>query len=92
MAVEIVIPVLGVTVPTGTVLEWRKKEGDRVAKGDVIFVVVTEDVPTEIKSPASGTLARILVAGRRRSPGPDRGRPDHSSRRIHADRLQSSPG
>ena len=61
MATEVVVPMLGITVEKGTILEWMKKEGDPVDKGEIIFIVETEKVTTEVESPASGILAKILV-------------------------------
>ncbi len=61
MAVEIVIPMLGVTVEQGTVVQWLKKPGEKVAKGEILFVVETEKVTTEVESPATGILGPILV-------------------------------
>lgn len=61
MAIEIVIPMLGVTVENGTVQQWLKKEGDQVNKGDVVFIVESEKVTTEVESPGAGTLGKILV-------------------------------
>lgn len=61
MAVEIVMPALGLTVEKGTVIQWFKKEGDFVKKGEVLFEVEADKVTTEVESPASGILSRILV-------------------------------
>lgn len=61
MAIEVVLPMLGITVEKGTIIEWMKKEGDPVEKGEVIFVVEVEKATTEVESPASGILAKILV-------------------------------
>ncbi|WP_051261072.1 2-oxo acid dehydrogenase subunit E2 [Desulfovibrio inopinatus] len=61
MAVEIVIPMLGVTVEHGTVVQWLKQEGDSIEKGEILFVVETEKVTTEVESPASGILGPILI-------------------------------
>jgi pyruvate dehydrogenase E2 component (dihydrolipoamide acetyltransferase) len=61
MAVEVVLPMLGITVERGTITEWLKKEGDPVDKGEIIFIVEVEKATTEVESPAAGTLARILV-------------------------------
>jgi pyruvate dehydrogenase E2 component (dihydrolipoamide acetyltransferase) len=52
---------LGITVEKGTILEWMKKEGDPVTKGEIIFIVETEKVTTEVESPASGILAKIMI-------------------------------
>ena len=60
MAVEIVIPVLGISVTKGKIVEWLKQEGQSVEKGEVLFIVETEKVTTEVESPASGVVAKIL--------------------------------
>ena len=61
MAIEVVIPNLGITVERGKIVEWMKKEGDPVEKGETIFIVETDKVSTEVESPASGILAKILI-------------------------------
>lgn len=61
MAVEVVLPMLGITVEKGRILKWHKREGERVLKGEVLFEVETEKVVTEVESPATGILGRILV-------------------------------
>ena len=62
MATEVVIPMLGVTVENGKIIEWLKKEGDSVEKGESLFVVEADKVTTEVESPAAGILAKILLA------------------------------
>jgi pyruvate dehydrogenase E2 component (dihydrolipoamide acetyltransferase) len=52
---------LGITVERGKIVEWMKKEGDPVEKGEIIFVVEVEKATTEVESPASGILAKILI-------------------------------
>jgi pyruvate dehydrogenase E2 component (dihydrolipoyllysine-residue acetyltransferase) len=61
VATEVVIPMLGITVENGTVIEWLKNEGDPVEKGESIFVVEAEKVTTEVEAPASGILSKILI-------------------------------
>ncbi len=61
MATEVVIPMLGVTVEKGKIIEWLKNEGDSVEKGESIFIVEADKVTTEVESPASGILAKILI-------------------------------
>ena len=61
MAVEVVIPALGLTVEKGTILKWMKKEGDGVSKGESIYEVEADKVTTEVESPASGVLKKILI-------------------------------
>lgn len=61
MAVEVVLPMLGITVERGKIIEWLKKEGDTVEKGEIIFVVEVEKATAEVESPASGVLAKIIL-------------------------------
>ena len=61
MAVEVVLPALGLTVEKGTILNWIKKEGDAVKKGDSLYEVEADKVTTEVESPASGILRKILI-------------------------------
>jgi len=61
VATEVVLPMLGITVEKGKIVEWVKKEGDSVEKGETIFVVEVEKATTEVESPAGGILAKILV-------------------------------
>jgi dihydrolipoamide dehydrogenase len=61
MAIEVVVPMLGITVEKGKILKWMKKEGEFVTKGEAIFEVETEKVVTEVESPGTGVLKKILV-------------------------------
>jgi len=61
MPVEIVMPKLGLTMTEGLIVEWRKKEGDPVKKGDILFVLETEKVTYEVEAPEDGTLGKLLV-------------------------------
>lgn len=61
MATEVVIPMLGVTVEKGKIVEWLKREGEPVRKGESIFVVEVDKATTEVEAPASGILAKILL-------------------------------
>lgn len=61
MDFEVWMPKFGMTMQEGTITQWLKKEGDRVEKGEALFVVETEKVCTEVESPASGILTKIIV-------------------------------
>lgn len=62
MAIEVVIPMLGITIERGKITKWLKAEGDFVKKGEPIFEVETEKVVTEVESPGTGILKKILVS------------------------------
>jgi pyruvate/2-oxoglutarate dehydrogenase complex dihydrolipoamide acyltransferase (E2) component len=59
--VEIAMPQMGISVAEGTIVEWRKRPGDRVEADETVCDVSTDKVEVEIPAPASGTLARIVV-------------------------------
>ena len=61
MATEVVLPMLGITVERGKITQWHKSEGDSVQKAEIIFTVESEKVTTDVESPATGILAKILV-------------------------------
>jgi len=57
----VTMPALGESVTEGTVTRWLKKEGDLVAVDEPLLEVSTDKVDTEIPSPYTGVLSRILV-------------------------------
>jgi pyruvate/2-oxoglutarate dehydrogenase complex dihydrolipoamide acyltransferase (E2) component len=59
--VEVTMPQMGVSVAEGTILAWHKRPGDWVEADETICEVSTDKVDTEIPSPASGRVVRILV-------------------------------
>ena len=46
----------------GRIVAWRKREGDRVRQGEILFEVETDKATMEVEAPVAGTLRRILVA------------------------------
>ena len=62
MAIEVILPKWGLTMEEGTVAEWRKQEGDAVAEDEIIAEVETDKITNELPAPASGIVAKILVA------------------------------
>jgi pyruvate dehydrogenase E2 component (dihydrolipoamide acetyltransferase) len=59
MAISVVMPALEMAQETGKLLAWRKKEGDSVTKGELLFEVETDKTVVEIEALASGILAGI---------------------------------
>ena len=47
---------------SGKIVEWLKKEGTSVRKGEPILVVEGEKTTFEVEAPESGVLTKILVA------------------------------
>jgi pyruvate dehydrogenase complex dihydrolipoamide acetyltransferase long form len=63
MATEIKIPRVGMAVADATIIEWQFKEGDQVEERQVVVVIETEKVRTDVESPATGFLHIILNEG-----------------------------
>ena len=59
MAKEIIMPKFGFTQENSEILEWLKKEGETVEKGDPIAVVSTDKISMEVEAPENGILAGI---------------------------------
>src|SRR6266853_876805 len=59
MAISIVMPALEMAQDTGKLLSWRKKEGERVSKGEPLLEIETDKAVVEIESPGDGILAGI---------------------------------
>ena len=60
-SLEIVVPQVGEAVSQVILLEWFKKEGDTIAKGEPLFEVDTDKAVVEVEAFADGTLIQILV-------------------------------
>jgi len=61
MAIKVAMPKLGLTMTEGTIIEWKKKEGERVEKGEILYVLETEKVTYEVEAPVSGILGKIVA-------------------------------
>ena len=61
MANKVIMPQLGESVVEGTVTKWLVAEGGAVEEFQALLEVNTDKVDTEIPSPASGLLLKILV-------------------------------
>ena len=61
MATPIIMPKFGQMTEESAIIEWRKKEGDKVAKGDILFTVETDKSVMDVESFEEGTLLKIIV-------------------------------
>ena len=59
---SIQMPQLGETIVEGTILKWLKQEGEHIDVDEPLFEMSTDKVDTEVPSPVSGTVTKILVA------------------------------
>ncbi len=60
MSVEVTMPKFGLTMSEANIVKWLKKEGDPIRTGEALLEIETEKVLTEIESPASGIVEKIL--------------------------------
>ena len=58
--IKVIMPQLGMTMKMGTIVEWKKKEGDKVKKDEIIVVVETEKIIRDLNAPQDGILKKIL--------------------------------
>lgn len=57
---EVIMPKLGLTMETGVIEKWHKKEGDKVEVGEALFEVMTDKVSLEVEAYHSGILRKVL--------------------------------
>ena len=60
MAIEIIMPKLGVDMQEGEIIEWKKQEGDFVNEGDVILEMMSDKTSMELEAEESGVLIKIV--------------------------------
>jgi 2-oxoglutarate dehydrogenase E2 component (dihydrolipoamide succinyltransferase) len=60
MIVEVKVPQLSESVAEATLLDWHKKEGERVSRDENLIDIETDKVVLELPAPADGVLVRIL--------------------------------
>jgi pyruvate dehydrogenase E2 component (dihydrolipoyllysine-residue acetyltransferase) len=61
MVRPIVMPKLGQSEEEATLVQWLRKEGDGIAKGEVLFEIETDKALLEVESFFDGTLLKIVV-------------------------------
>lgn len=58
---QVVLPKLGESIVSATVVQWFKKEGDTVHLDEPLLEVSTDKVNSEIPSPVAGVLTKIVA-------------------------------
>src|SRR5215472_7633274 len=58
---KVVMPKLSDAMETGKIIKWLKKEGDRIAGGDILAEVETDKADVEMEAFGAGVLRKILV-------------------------------
>jgi len=62
MATEVLVPPLGQTVDTVTLVQWYKAEGEQVNQGEPLFAIETDKATLDVEAPASGVLCGVSCA------------------------------
>jgi pyruvate dehydrogenase E2 component (dihydrolipoamide acetyltransferase) len=62
MAFSVVMPALEMAQETGKLIAWRKKEGERVSKGEALLEIETDKAVVEVEAPADGILSGIKAS------------------------------
>jgi pyruvate dehydrogenase E2 component (dihydrolipoamide acetyltransferase) len=62
MAIDVILPALGMSQDTGKIVRWLKAEGEQVAKGQPLAEIETDKATVEIEAPADGVLAGIRAS------------------------------
>ena len=58
---EFLMPTLGADMNDGTLVQWKKKEGDRITKGEIIAEVDTEKAAIDVESHTTGIIERLIT-------------------------------
>lgn len=87
MATDVILPALGMSQDTGKIVQWLKREGEQVVKGEPLLEVETDKASVEIEAPADGVLARVSVAA-----GDDVPVGQVIAAILAADEVSSTPG
>lgn len=58
---KVIMPKMGDGMEEGTLLEWLKKDGEKVRSGEVIGNIQTDKATLELESPGSGILTGFLI-------------------------------
>ncbi|HUM95539.1 MAG TPA: dihydrolipoamide succinyltransferase, partial [Candidatus Competibacter sp.] len=60
MTIEVKVPSLPESVSDGTLVNWKKKPGEAVKRGENLVDLETDKVVLDIPAPADGVLGEIL--------------------------------
>lgn len=61
MAEYLIMPKLGLNMDNGTIIKWRKKEGDFIKEQETVFEIETDKTIMEVEAQISGILRKIIV-------------------------------
>lgn len=59
---KVPLPALSPTMEMGTIVSWKKKEGDKLNEGDLLCEIETDKATMGFETPEEGYLAKVVVA------------------------------
>jgi pyruvate dehydrogenase E2 component (dihydrolipoamide acetyltransferase) len=59
--VQVLLPKADPSMTEGKVMEWSKKEGDKVEVGDTLVMIETEKVEYPVEATVAGVLKKVLA-------------------------------
>src|SRR5215471_12321809 len=62
--IEVKVPQLSESVSEATLLDWHKKEGEKVSRDENLIDIETDKVVLELPAPADGVLVKIIKKAR----------------------------
>ena len=69
MAIEVLLPKLGLTMEEGTVDEWLVADGDVITIGMPLLRLATDKIDVDVEAEAEGIIARAVGNGATLAPG-----------------------
>jgi len=58
---DFLMPSLGADMEHGTILQWHKRPGERIERGEIVVLVDTDKAEIEVESWSAGWLDEVLV-------------------------------
>ncbi len=58
--IKITMPQAGQTMEEGSIVNWRKSEGEHVSKGEILLEIETDKANVEVEATEDGVLRKIL--------------------------------
>src|SRR3954471_427138 len=58
--IEVKVPQLSESVSEATLLQWKKKPGERVEMDEILVEIETDKVVLEVPAPAAGVMAQLV--------------------------------
>jgi pyruvate/2-oxoglutarate dehydrogenase complex dihydrolipoamide acyltransferase (E2) component len=69
VAIEVLLPKLGLTMEEGTVDEWLVNDGDVISVGTPLLRLATDKIDVDVEAEAEGVIARAVPNGATLAPG-----------------------